>query len=63
MSTLEEFRENKDSWIGVAYKETRSDDRGSYDANEKARYSLLILLQYDFQETDLELIRFLFEQE
>lgn len=63
MSTLEEYRNNKDSWNHVAYKETHSNNRGNYDANEKARYSLLIQLQYDFQETDRELIRFLFEQE
>jgi tetratricopeptide (TPR) repeat protein len=63
MGTLEEYRKNKESWIGVVYKEVHSDDRGSYDANEKARYALLIQLQYDFQESDRELIRFLFEQE
>ena len=63
MSTLEEYRTNKESWSEVAYKEARSDDRGNYDENEKARYSLLIQLQYDFQEADRELIRFLFEQE
>jgi tetratricopeptide (TPR) repeat protein len=63
MSILEKIRKNKKSWSGMACKEARSDDRRKYDENEKARYSLLIELQYDFQESDRELIRFLFEQE
>ncbi|WP_176716717.1 hypothetical protein [Pseudoalteromonas luteoviolacea] len=45
MSTLEEFRKSKEIWSELAFKEARTDDRGNYDENEKARYSLLIQLQ------------------
>lgn len=57
------FRDSKNTWLELAYNEAYSEDQSSYDANEKARYLALIDLQYDFQETDYELIRFLFEQE
>ncbi|MBU2984907.1 hypothetical protein KO528_06075 [Saccharophagus degradans] len=63
MSKLEEYRINNENWFEVAYKDAISEDRGSCDENEKARYALLIQIQYDFQESDQELIRFLFEQE
>ncbi len=60
---LEEFRKNKERWGEAAYEEAQSDARGGYDENEKARYALLIQIQYDFQESDRELIHYLFEQE
>ena len=63
MNTLEEYRNGSQHLHHVAYKAARSEDRGSYDANEKQRFSLLVELQYDFKVSDYQLIRFLFEQE
>ncbi|PCJ29154.1 MAG: hypothetical protein COA99_19720 [Moraxellaceae bacterium] len=63
MIDLDLYRKEKNTWIEVSYNEANSDERGSFDSNEKKRYSLLISLQYDFKKSDEELIRYLFEQE
>ncbi len=63
LKNLDKYRQNKQSWIDFSYSEKQSEERGSYDQNEKLRYSMLIEIQYDFQDSDEEFIRFLLEQE
>ncbi len=63
MSLLDRYRKNTNGWVDAAYKEGHCEERGSYDSNEKFRYSLFLELQYDHHEADHELIRCLFEQE
>ncbi len=63
MKNLDSYRKEKQNWKEFSYFEAKSKERGKFDKNEKQRYAILISLQYDFQESDEELIRFLFEQE
>ena len=63
MKTLELARKGKTQWSRFAYREAKSEERGSFDANELVRYQLLLELQYDWHTSDEELVRFLFEQE
>lgn len=67
MQQLHLYRNNKDLWQDIAYSTTTSESKEGYDytfdANAKARYALLIELQYNLQEQDEELIRYLLIQE
>lgn len=63
MINLDFYRDGKENWKELSYSEAHSEDRGSYDRNEKSRYAALIELQYNFKKGDEQLIRFLFEQE
>lgn len=63
MNNLTKYREDKSLWKNVAFFAAEDEKHGTYDANEQERYKLLLELQYDTQKTDIELIRFLFEQE
>jgi hypothetical protein len=63
MNNLDSYRRARENWQDLAYCEGESEERGSFDTNEKARYAILIALQYDFQESDRDLIVFLLEQE
>ncbi len=60
---LEQCRANRDEWQKYSYNKKISKKYGEYDGNEKERYALLIELQYNFQEEDTPLLRFLLEQE
>lgn len=64
MKPLYFYRNNKSKWSELANspKISTSQHNHTYDENEKARYALLIELQYDLKE-DLGLVRYLLEQE
>lgn len=67
MQQLPLYRKNKVMWQKLAYSPSIfiSDDgyECNYDAHAKARYALLIELQYDLQIKDENLVRYLFTQE
>lgn len=63
MIDLNSYRVDQKKWVNASYKAAKSEDRGTYDSNEKLRYSILLSLQYDLKDNDEELVRFLFEQE
>ncbi|WP_201511103.1 hypothetical protein [Psychrobacter alimentarius] len=67
MQQLSLYRNNKAIWQKLAYSPSIfiSDDgyECNYDTNAKARYALLIELQYDLQAQDEALVRYLFTQE
>lgn len=63
MTNLDLYRQDKQQWQDFAYFAAESEDRGSFDRNEKQRYATLLAIQYDWHESDEDFIRFLFEQE
>lgn len=67
MQQLPLYRNNKVMWQKLAYLPSIfiSDNsyEYNYDVNAKARYALLIELQYDLQIQDENLVRYLFRQE
>ena len=67
MQRLPLYRNNKVMWQKLAYSPSVFISDNGYecncDANAKARYALLIELQYDLQIRDEDLIRYLFRQE
>lgn len=60
---LDSYRKDPSKWQENAYSEGNSEKFGRYDKHEKTRYATLLAIQYDFQERDEDLIRYLFEQE
>ena len=67
MQQLPLYRNNKTMWQQLAYLPSiLTSDNGheyNYDVNAKARYALLIELQYDLQIQDENLVRYLLKQE
>ena len=67
MQQLPLYRRDKTLWQQLAYSPSMfmSDDGYdvSYDKQAKARYALLIELQYDLQAQDEALVRYLFTQD
>ena len=61
------YRNEKISWQQLAYSpvpfDADDDSDRTYDAHAKARYTLLIELQYDLQTQDEALVRYFFTQE
>ena len=63
MQRLPQLRQDRDAWASVACLVCSSEDRGEYDGNARSRHQALLELQYDCQPSDVELVRYLFEQE
>lgn len=63
MNDLERLRTDPTSWGSVAFAESHTDERGTFDSNERTRLQVLLALQYDRRESDVELIRYLFANE
>ena len=71
MQQLPLYRNDKTLWQQLAYSPSTlisdGDGHGDYEVNHdthaKARYALLIDLQYDLQAQDEALVRYLFTQE
>ncbi len=63
MNNLDKYRASKDFWSDASYLAQSTEERGVHDANEMERYSILLALQYDHNDSDEELIRYLFRQE
>lgn len=63
MDELEKLRTEPASWGSVAFAESRTGERGTFDSNERTRLQVLLALQYDRRESDVELIRYLFTNE
>ena len=62
MSELESLRSESKSWSTVEFSPLEGSS-GAFDANRMNRKRILLLLQYDRQPSDLELLRFLFTQQ
>lgn len=60
---LDLIRKNKELWDIFKYEGYEDEEWGTQDKNEKIRLALIIELQYDHQESDEELIKFLMENE
>lgn len=63
MPNLHHYRHHPEDWPDLGYQKDRDSAAIIQDAHEKARYSVLIELQYDRRESDYALIRYLFEEE
>lgn len=63
MNDLERLRTDPNSWASVSFAAARTEDRGTYDANQGRRLRALLALQYDCRDSDRELVRFLFTHE
>ncbi|TXT39458.1 MAG: hypothetical protein FD138_70 [Planctomycetota bacterium] len=63
MNELEKLRTDPNTWGSVAFAASHSNERGTFDSNERARLRVLLALQYDRRESDIELIRHLFTNE
>lgn len=67
MQQLPSYRNNNVMWQDLTYSPSifisADGYECNYDSNEKARYALLLELQYDIQTQDEDLIRYLFKQE
>ncbi|MFZ6766864.1 hypothetical protein ACO0LM_07225 [Undibacterium sp. Di26W] len=65
MRPLQRYRNNRDVWLELApdFVHAVTTDDETIDINAKQRYFTLIGIQYDFQECDKELVRYLFQQE
>jgi hypothetical protein len=60
---LARMRESATAWQELEYKRAKGSDDLDYDVNEVHRAMVLWALQYDREEQDLPLLRFLAEQE
>jgi hypothetical protein len=63
MNELPQYRQDKALWEALQVHPLEDDDRGIYDRNERTRNQVLLALQYDCRSSDVDFIRFLFEQE
>lgn len=65
MQALDRYRNNRDHWSELApdLSQTTNTEDEAVDLNAKQRYATLLAIQYDFQERDKELVRYLFQQE
>jgi tetratricopeptide (TPR) repeat protein len=63
MNEIFQYRQDKALWKSLQFHPLEDDDRGTYDRNERTRSQVLLALQYDRRDSDIEFIRFLFEQE
>lgn len=63
MNELERLRTDPTSWGSVAFAASHTDERGTFDSNERTRLHVLLALQYDRLDSDVELIRYLFTNE
>lgn len=63
MNELEKLRTDPASWGSVAFVPCHTDERGTFDINERSRLQVLLALQYDRRDSDIDLIRYLFTNE
>lgn len=63
MIDLETLRTDRNSWENVAFAPSHTEERGTFDRNSRARFQVLLAIQYDRQDSDLGLIRYLFTNE
>jgi tetratricopeptide (TPR) repeat protein len=63
MNELSQYRQDNALWEALQFHPLEDDDRGIYDRNERTRNRVLLALQYDRQNSDVDFIHFLFEQE
>ncbi|MES2041035.1 MAG: hypothetical protein V4495_24725 [Pseudomonadota bacterium] len=65
MHALDRYRNTRDHWSELApdFGQSTNTEDEAIDLNAKQRYATLLAIQYDFQESDKELVRYLFAQE
>jgi tetratricopeptide (TPR) repeat protein len=63
MNQLLQYRQDKALWEALQFHPLEDDERGIHDRHERPRNQVLLALQYDRKDSDIEFIRFLFEQE
>lgn len=60
---LERARQDPGTWADLAFRAARTDEGRVLDRNRKARFKVLWALQYDRHDRDLQLLRFLLQQQ
>lgn len=60
---LDAARADRSTWLRLAFTPQHTDDERITDGHYAARFSVLWAAQYDRQDQDLPLLRFLLEQE
>src|SRR5271165_2303242 len=60
---LQQYRLSPERWDELACFDGQDEEGRWCDANAAARYHVLIVLQYHQQRFDMNLVRFLFQQE
>lgn len=63
MIDVEHLRSHSAAWKQFAYLECEEEEHSTYDGNADVRQRLLLLLQHDRQDSDAELVRYLFTNE